>query len=50
MNMDTGKIKQTLLKRFTVLYVEDDENVRESLAVFLTHRFNVVYKAKDGGD
>jgi CheY-like chemotaxis protein len=50
MDMDIERIKQALVKRFSVLYVEDDENVRESLAVFLKRRFNTVYKGRDGGE
>jgi CheY-like chemotaxis protein len=48
--MDVERIKQALVKRFSVLYVEDDESVRESLAVFLTRRFSKVYKGQDGAE
>lgn len=37
-----------LLKQFSVLYVEDDSSVRESLLRFLKRRFKDVFTAKDG--
>jgi len=37
-----------LLGNYTVLYVEDDSSVRESLLRFLKRRFKDVFTAKDG--
>lgn len=37
-----------LLKEISILYVEDDEHVRESTLKFLSRRFDKVYGASDG--
>jgi len=39
-----------LLKEFSVLHVEDDTSVRESLMRFLKRRFDTIYTAKDGAE
>ncbi|WP_022851158.1 response regulator transcription factor [Limisalsivibrio acetivorans] len=46
----TDKLKSELekLKGLSVLYVEDDINVRESLLRFLRRRFDNIHYAKDG--
>src|SRR5512135_270673 len=36
------------LRKLRLLYVEDDESVRESLLRFLQRRFDTVYAARDG--
>jgi len=39
-----------LLKQFSVMHVEDDTSVRESLMRFLKRRFDTIYTAKDGSE
>jgi len=39
-----------LLKQFSVMHVEDDTSVRESLMRFLKRRFDTIYSAKDGAE
>jgi len=39
-----------LLKQFSVMHVEDDTSVRESLMRFLKRRFETIYSAKDGAE
>jgi YesN/AraC family two-component response regulator len=47
--MNTDYIKDVeLLKQFSVMHVEDDTSVRESLMRFLKRRFDTIYSAKDG--
>lgn len=46
--MSTSDETVSLLKNLTVLYVEDDASVRESLLRFLKRRFKDVFTAKDG--
>lgn len=41
-------IDKNLLNRLSVLYVEDDQTVRDELCVFLTDFFGKVFIAKDG--
>jgi len=49
--MNTEYIKDVeLLKQFSVMHVEDDTSVRESLMRFLKRRFNTIYSAKDGAE
>lgn len=49
--MNTEYIKDVeLLKRFSVMHVEDDTSVRESLMRFLKRRFDTIYTAKDGAE
>jgi DNA-binding NtrC family response regulator len=46
---ENGKrIDYLLLKRISVLYVEDDKILREKVLEFLRMRFDVVYSASDG--
>lgn len=42
------KVLQTLAKKFTVLYVEDNETLRNNAAKFLQKIFPVVFLAADG--
>lgn len=39
-----------ILKNLSVLHVEDDTSVRESLMRFLKRRFDSIYTAKDGAE
>jgi YesN/AraC family two-component response regulator len=39
-----------LLKKFSVMHVEDDTSVRESLMRFLKRRFETIYTAQDGSE
>lgn len=39
-----------ILKNYSVLHVEDDTSVRESLMRFLKRRFDSIYTAKDGAE
>ncbi len=49
--MNTEYIKDVeMLKQFSVMHVEDDTSVRESLMRFLKRRFNTIYSAKDGAE
>ncbi|PLX70907.1 MAG: hypothetical protein C0602_05245 [Denitrovibrio sp.] len=49
--MNTDYIKDVeLLKQFSVMHVEDDTSVRESLMRFLKRRFDSIYTAKDGAE
>lgn len=49
--MNADYIKDVeLLKQFSVMHVEDDTSVRESLMRFLKRRFNTIYTAKDGAE
>lgn len=49
--MNTDYIKDVeLLKQFSVMHVEDDTSVRESLMRFLKRRFDAIYTAKDGSE
>lgn len=48
MNPGSKKADLELLKNLSVLHVEDDDNVRESLLRFLQRRFNTIYSAADG--
>lgn len=49
--MNTDYIKDVeLLKQFTVMHVEDDTSVRESLMRFLKRRFDTIFTAKDGSE
>lgn len=41
-------IDKKLLKRLTVLYVEDDDNIRNELSSLLENFFETVYSAEDG--
>ena len=41
-------IDKNLLKRFTLLYVEDDDMIRDELSQLLTSFFSTVYVAKNG--
>jgi YesN/AraC family two-component response regulator len=49
MNIDYIKDVE-LLKQFSVMHVEDDNSVRESLMRFLKRRFDTIYSAKDGAE
>jgi len=49
MNSDYVKDVE-LLKKFSVMHVEDDTSVRESLMRFLKRRFDTIYTAKDGAE
>jgi len=42
------KINEDLLKEVSLLYVEDDEHVREGMLKFLSRRFDKVYGASNG--
>lgn len=49
--MNTDYLKDVeLLKQFSVMHVEDDTSVRESLMRFLKRRFETIYSAKDGAE
>jgi len=49
--MNTDYIKDVeLLKQFSVMHVEDDTSVRESLMRFLKRRFDSIFSAKDGAE
>lgn len=49
--MNTDYIRDVeLLKQFSVMHVEDDTSVRESLMRFLKRRFDTIYTAKDGAE
>lgn len=39
-----------LLKDLSIMHVEDDNSVRESLMRFLKRRFNTIYTARDGAE
>jgi len=39
-----------MLKKFSVMHVEDDTSVRESLMRFLKRRFDTIYTAQDGAE
>ncbi|TLP41005.1 PAS domain-containing protein [Arcobacter arenosus] len=43
-----ASVDKKLLKRLTVLYVEDDDNVRNELTKLLSSFFNKIYTACDG--
>lgn len=45
-----ASVDKKLLKRLTLLYVEDDESVRNELSRLLSNFFNKIYTAKDGSD
>lgn len=49
MNEDYNK-EIELLKDLSVMHVEDDTSVRESLMRFLKRRFSTIYTAKDGAE
>lgn len=46
--MHKEELEQEFFKSFTVLFVEDEEDVREAFVNFLKRRFKEVYLAKDG--
>lgn len=43
-------ILKTLLREVSILYVEDDDAIRENLVIFLSRRFRSVYTAQNGKD
>lgn len=42
------EINDSLIKEVSILYVEDDDNVRENIVRFLKRRFNTVYSVSNG--
>ncbi|MBF0608511.1 MAG: response regulator [Magnetococcales bacterium] len=42
------EFKEELSKQYSLLYVEDEDNVREGLVRFLQRRFKTVYVGRDG--
>ena len=47
-NMDSATQDQEYLKKLTVLYVEDEDDVREQFTVFLKRFVGVLVTARDG--
>lgn len=45
-----ASVDKKLFKRLTLLYVEDDESVRNELSNLLSNFFKKIYTAKDGQD
>jgi len=43
-----ASVDRELLKRLRILYVEDDENIRNELSSLFSNFFNTIYTAKDG--
>lgn len=50
MEIDSIKTLVPRSKMFNLLYIEDDETVRESFTVILKELFNIVYVAKDADE